>query len=456
MSSAIISFSTVVRRALDRARHVSTGFDQLTRLPSAVRATAAIALAATVLVAPASAGAAAPMPEESDLAARVQVVVKSVHIWDDRDWGDGDLHLRYWLHCTEKAVSCFGLDSVNIDHYDKVLSASSGETRIIGAVLPGSTDRLSTKFSPSVEMGYSLYRGHVYGLGFEMREHDDLTENEDMGERRIVLTAENGWAIGSHSLRSFRNGVQGDFTIDFEVRAVPLPDLQALHQITVHDLTGGTKQRVCMVVHNGGAIPAGPFEVALRMDGRVPPDGRVAAPGLAPGSNHDACVETELPTSGQHTLAVVVDEPRAVAEFNETNNVYEQSYQATGAPAAQGPTSSSALPDLAVSAIKVNGQASDGKGDCKEGKNTVTVLVKNQGAAKAKDFVVRLVVEGGAEEQSVSGLDVGTEREVRFDDVRLEKGRRTLTATADAEDTIAEAKDDNNERRLTATCKGDD
>ena len=53
------------------------------------------------------------------------------------------------------------------------------------------------------------------------------------------------------------------------------------------------------------------------------------------------------------------------------------------------------------------------------------------------------------------GLDAGKEHEVRFADVRLKEGERSL-AIADANKAIAETKDDNNELKVTARCKDDD
>ena len=40
------------------------------------------------------------------------------------------------------------------------------------------------------------------------------------------------------------------------------------------------------------------------------------------------------------------------------------------------PSPSASQADLTVGAIKINGQVPDGKDDCKDGKNTVTVVVK--------------------------------------------------------------------------------
>ena len=54
--------------------------------------------------------------------------------------------------------------------------------------------------------------------------------------------------------------------------------------------------------------------------------------------------------------------------------------------------------------------------------------------------------------RSGDGLEAGKEREVRFDDVRLKKGERTLTALVDAKGAVAESNEDNNELKVTARC----
>ena len=70
---------------------------------------------------------------------------------------------------------------------------------------------------------------------------------------------------------------------------------------------------------------------------------------------------------------------------------------------------------------------------------------------------MRLAVNGEqVAEQSVTGLEAGKEQEVRFDEVRSKKGAQTLTAIADAKQTVDEEKDDNNERKVTAQCKDED
>ena len=120
--------------------------------------------------------------------------------------------------------------------------------------------------------------------------------------------------------------------------------------------------------------------------------------------------QTELPTSGQHMLKAVADGSDTLIEVDETNNAYEQAYIATRSRRRR------ALPDLTVSAIKVNGHAPDGEDDCREGNNDVTVVVKNGAATNAGDFYVRLAVDDGkaAEKYLVDGLGAGTEQDIKF------------------------------------------
>src|SRR5262249_32911964 len=131
-------------------------------------------------------------------------------------------------------------------------------------------------------------------------------------------------------------------------------------------------------------------------------------------------------------------------------------YQAPTAPTTPDP--SAALPDLIVSAIKVNGQAPDGKNDCKAGKNDVTVIVKNQGPKNAGDFVARLVVDDQGttlEQPADKGLEAGKELPLTFRGVQLKKGPHALVATADATSGITESDEDNDTLKVTATCTGD-
>jgi len=61
-----------------------------------------------------------------------------------------------------------------------------------------------------------------------------------------------------------------------------------------------------------------------------------------------------------------------------------------------------------------------------------------------------------AQDKSVAMLEAGKELNVVFDDVRLRRGERKLTATADAKETIAESNEYNNELKQTVRCQDED
>jgi subtilase family serine protease len=166
-----------------------------------------------------------------------------------------------------------------------------------------------------------------------------------------------------------------------------------------------------------------------------------------------------------------IDEARAIPEMDELNNVGVHTVEAVAAAAAETASGvpgavpspepnrsvaqarqSGAQPDLSVYAIKVNGQAPDGKNDCNVGKNDVIVVVKNGGTGEAGSFTTRLIVDGDETDATVDNVRAGEEREVRFENVQLKKGERTLKAIADAERTIDETREENNDFKVSARC----
>lgn len=404
--------------------------------------------------------------------ARVQVVLHHVKILDDRDWGDGEFYFWSNLICYQTSTPCLKAASpIALAGYEKKFSAGTGESHAFNQVLPDA-GLIYEDYDATPEGGYPLRQGHNYHLLFGMEERDSLSDYEQMGRVRLVLTPENGWGLGTHTIRSSRNddGVgDGDYTLTFEIRRVVAPDLRPVN-INVTDLPGNAKKRVCIPIQNLELGQAGPFDVMLRIDDQAPFDARTTVPGLTSGNATEACIETELPTAGQHKLTAIVDPVNTLLEYNEANNAYDLPYTAPAqqqAPATPKPGSATTLPaagaaqaDLVVSTINVNGQAPDGKADCKDGKNRVEVVVKNVGTARVGDFRVRLVVDGdngtAREEPQADGLEAGQEHTFQFDGVRLKKGERTLLVIADPNKAITEAKDDNNELKVSARCIADD
>ena len=404
--------------------------------------------------------------------ARLQVVIKQVQVHDDRDGtfkGEGEIILEAEiLRCNEGARVPCRRAAQPLARFLERNSADNGEVIALERIVPAANSSVDP--SATAELGFPVYAGARYVVWFSAWEDDGYNNGhqraDQMGEVFQVITADRlDEAFGVHVTRSFRGDGEtyGDYTITWEVRPAPLADLRP-GSPTVQSLPGTPRTRVCMPVTNAGSGGAGRFDVALRVNSNTAVDGQVGVPDLAPGSSVEPCVELVLPPAGHVTLVTEVDVTYAVAEYNETNNVLSSAYQATGPAPSPTATPSVAQADLIVSAIKVNGREPDGKKDCEDGKNDVTVVVKNAGTDKAGAFDVQLVVDPVEKEafrqlalvESVSGVEAGQEQEVRFEDVRLKKGQRTLAARADFKSTVAESKEDNNALKVTAACKDDD
>jgi hypothetical protein len=478
------------------------------RFANLFRGTAAAGLLATsvaaVLPAPEPAHAQYPNPRDhrngGPVAARVQVVLNSIKVINDRDGtlaGAGEFELWYQLRCSaEVGGMCPESAGTVLEAFTTKFSADSGETYPLDIDFPKIAP-MHPDSDVSPRNGYPLRPGVHYELETGMTEFDGISNDENMGRTRIQLTRENGFGIGVHSVKALNRDQTGfgDYIANFEIKRMPFPDLRAA-DVKITDLPGSTRSRVCATVQELNAVNAGPFDVSFYIPGSTPFDARAQSSGQAAGQTKEYCVEGQLPTVGVSMLRVIVNGGNAVTEYDETNNMIEKPYVPTireGEPTPTStrtptddtpkpttdtpkPTTDSPTPtadpkkpesdpgkpsntrearaDLTVNTLKVNGQAPDGKGDCKEGANNVSVLVKNQGKAKADGFTVRLAVDGAKDgsEQSIKGLDAGQEREVKFGDVKLKKGQHTLVATVDPDKDDGEADGSNNSITVKVTC----
>jgi hypothetical protein len=260
-----------------------------------------------------------------------------------------------------------------------------------------------------------------------------------------------------------------------------LPDLEAV-ELKVLNAPGSTDKLYCVLIRNVGSKDAGPFVTMFSIDGIGAPERRAEAGHLEAGASGELCAQFGLPGYGEFLIGAHVDAYGAVHESDPNNNYASRrvsrslSDDVTAPPRAgnapvndpappppvqqdpgakQAQPTRQAQPDLTIGAIEIKGRVPDGNDDCKDGRNAATVVVKNGGAAKADGFVVRLSADGASVDVSVPGLDAGQEREVRFEDVRLKQGKRTLTALADAKGAVAETNEDNNDRKVTAQCTDD-
>ncbi len=280
--------------------------------------------------------------DHRDPDARLQLVIKKLIIHDDSDWGEGEMLF------TAEFWAC-GEGSTDVDHCSPrttlvrsgsvQILASGGDAPTVDWVLPSTTDVVRDE-SISATLGIPLHAGRSYGWMIKATEEDPAFDDE-MGDLYGYVSEGTSWGVGTFTRRGWRDydslasgfckrlqstGCdQANFSVEYEVRLVPLPDLRPSN-ISILDAPGSTDKLVCMAVQNIGPVDAGAFDVLLRLDRVLEPLGRAEAGRLGSGEHGELCVQTALPQSGVHQLSVVVDDRRVVNEQSETNNVYVDGY----------------------------------------------------------------------------------------------------------------------------------
>lgn len=399
------------------------------------------------------------IPHRPDPEERLQVIIESVRVIDDRDWwGAGELRL-YWELTTCPASGAIRCDAQPLLRGAHEFSGASGASVGLDLVVP-QLDDANPGANISEATGIGVRDDTRYLLHFEINEQDlGSLDWDHLGAVDALLDASNNWGLGPHTDRASKaGGAAGDFSITYKVRRAPLPDLWARG---IRQIGEGDQAFFCVSVQNIGERPSAQFPLTVRVDGEAL---RTLDPmaALDPGATGEHCAHRpELPAR-EHMLTFAVDEARRVAEMSESNNRYEwkiparQASAAASAQAATAPTA--ALADLRVFAIRVRGEKPSGPRDCDPGKNEVTVEIENAGATSATRFAVRLVVDNEddeARERAVPSLEPGKESEVRFDDVPLARGERRLAAMVDAKKAVDESDEGNNELKLTVNCRDD-
>jgi hypothetical protein len=300
------------------------------------------------------------------------------------------------------------------------------------------------------------------------------TQGDFMGIGAMLLDGGNGYGEGQHSVLGSKD-FGSDFSVDFEIQKLTLPDLVPYHAI-LRTLDDG-REILCVSALNRGEAPAGAFPLFVWPYDRVTSLVTTTVPSLAVAGVFERCMlisELGLPDplpAGTHEFSMVVNtdpfiHEHAVQEMHTGNNGFVEKIIVSAAAVGQAPSSeglmggesapTAGLADLTVSGIRVKGKEPDGQNDCDPGKNDVRVTVKNQGTVAAAAFPVQLVVDeetNEMHERSVSALDAGKQQDVLFDDIPLKKGEHRIDATVDAKKALTETNEDNNELKVTVRCR---
>jgi hypothetical protein len=400
----------------------------------------------------------------ADPDARVQIILKHVIVHNSGDLlGSGEIDMRFSV-TTEGLEGCPAMPKQLVSTSFGFLAGSGEIVDLHNRPFPGGNDELAEGVSEY--LGLPLFAGARYVLNHDFTESDSLPDLYDSPEPLMAeMTADNNWFIGRHDFTNLND--EPNVTIGYEIRYAALPDLRPTN-ISVVPLPGTVNQRICVGVDNRGTEDSGPFEATVYIDGQPAPTGPAQAGNLKAGAHGDLCIEEILPATGAYKLSAAVDEARHVSEINERNNAFDQMFLARTTVTEIGPnltigqpSGSSAAAALAIADIRVRGQVPDGKNDCKEGKNDISVQVENSGAAASGAFKALLTINGDEEtDRSAAALDPGKSLNFTFDDVRLKKGNNSLTATLEIDQLGTQTEPTKQQKPITKTvtanCKEDD
>ena len=65
---------------------------------------------------------------------RIQIVLKTVEILNDRDWGSGKMDFTLFLTCVATPTPCLGSQAAGLDGYERTFNASSARPTRSGCV----------------------------------------------------------------------------------------------------------------------------------------------------------------------------------------------------------------------------------------------------------------------------------------------------------------------------------
>jgi hypothetical protein len=410
---------------------------------------------------------------------RLQVVIKRIVLHDISEpfyESEAEVKLSLFFLRVDPSCPAYSLEDACLRDLATVhfpqMDMSEGESRVIERTVPLTEDAVATDGSISTAFGIPVYEGQAYRMVIYGYDEDSVPGFDDfLGRIDRIISGGDGWVAPPNLQRAVDDdsgnaqGGPGKFSLEYEIRRIPLPDLEPT-DIKLLDLAGAPNDTVCVSVLNRGAMDAGPFETWLVLDGAIPPLGKAEAGKLDSGQAGELCMNVTLPTTGNHYLTALVDEPRGIFEENDTNNRYAEPYNApqnaTGGGSSSTPPPSGPA-DLFLSGLSIKGERTNGASGCDPGRNDITVSIKNLGGTEASNFVVQLTArpeesndnedDGISQNKIVATFNAGASQDVEFQDVRLNRGLYEMEAIVDARRSVSESDEDNNEFKLTVNCQ---
>lgn len=254
------------------------------------------------------------------------------------------------------------------------------------------------------------------------------------GNKNTVTIPVSGRAADLRLALSTNSGAPGGQIAEVEVvgTAAPNPDL-TLTDLSWTPASPSEKDAVSVkaTVRNAGTAASPATTVAVSLDGTTAGTAAVAA--LAAGASATVTVETGTHPQGSYAVSAVVDPSNTVVEQDDSNN---SRAGATPLVVAQSPG-----PDLQVTGIATNPESPASGASV-----GFTVTVKNRGtSAVAAGTVTRLTAGTTTLDGTTPAVAAGASVQVPISGTwKATDGGATLSASADATDTVAETDENNN------------
>ncbi|TCC57395.1 APHP domain-containing protein [Kribbella pittospori] len=235
-------------------------------------------------------------------------------------------------------------------------------------------------------------------------------------------------------LQVFSNtGAPGGQVAEFQVfgTAAPNPDLVVTSATwSPANPTETTPITLSATVKNSGSAAAPASSLNFLLGGSVAGTASVGA--LAAGASTTVTANAGTRAQGNYTLAAVADATNTVVEQNDSNNTFQSPTQLIVGQAAGS--------DLQVTGITSN-PANPAPGS----QVSFTVVVNNRGTTASGATVTRLTIGGTTLNTNTAAIAAGATANVAMTGTwTATNGGATLTATADATNTVAETNETNN------------
>ena len=235
-------------------------------------------------------------------------------------------------------------------------------------------------------------------------------------------------------LQFFANsGAPGGQVAELQVFGTPAPNPDLVVTGTTWTPANPTETSqvaVSATVRNAGTANAAATTVNVSLGGTVV--GNAAVGALAAGASTTVTVNAGTRPQGTYSVSATVDPANTVVEQDDTNNTFTSPTQLV---VAQAPG-----PDLEVTGI-----TSNPPNPAVGAAVSFTVAVHNRGTSGAGTSVTRLTVGGTTLTGATATIAAGATANVAISGTwTATNGGATLTATADATDTVAETNESNN------------